>query len=54
MYANVPVFQLQSELSKQFKETDAPRFFGFFENMLKENGTGFFVGSDVSLLESLQ
>merc|ERR1711934_732253 len=41
----------KSELSKQFKETDAPRFFGFFENMLKENGTGFFVGSDITLAD---
>merc|ERR1711962_852211 len=41
----------KAELSKQFKETDAPRFFGFFENMLKESGTGFFVGNDITLAD---
>merc|ERR1711962_74520 len=41
----------KAELSKQFKETDAPRFFGFFENMLKESGAGFFVGNDITLAD---
>nr|KAG5697490.1 hypothetical protein BaRGS_029381 [Batillaria attramentaria] len=40
----------KAELLKKILEEDAPRFFGFYERMLKENGgTGYLVGKAVTL-----
>lgn len=41
----------KAELEKSFLETDCPKFFGFFENMLKESGTGYFVGESWTLAD---
>ncbi|XP_012945528.1 glutathione S-transferase [Aplysia californica] len=41
----------KEELMAAFKDTESPRFFGYFEKMLKENGTGYFVGSKLSLAD---
>lgn len=38
---------------KHFKEVECPKYFGFFENLLKKNGTGFFVGDCVSNMFNL-
>lgn len=39
------------DLKKNFQENDCPKFFGHFEKMLKSNGTGFFVGSEMTLAD---
>ncbi|RUS84494.1 hypothetical protein EGW08_007733 [Elysia chlorotica] len=41
----------KAELTKANNEEVIPRFFGFFESLLKKNGTGFFVGKDVTLAD---
>ncbi|XP_005104558.2 probable glutathione S-transferase 7 [Aplysia californica] len=41
----------KGELIKTFKETDSPRLFGYVEAQLKENGTGYLVGSELSLAD---
>ena len=38
----------QAELLKAFKEEVSPKYFGWFERALKENGSGFMIGSAVS------
>ena len=39
---------LQAELQKKAVEEEYPKFFGFFQKLLKENSSGLFVGKDVS------
>ena len=40
----------QAELEKKALEEDFPKFFGFFQKLLKENApNGVFVGKDVSI-----
>ena len=40
----------QAELEKKALEEEFPKFFGFFEKLLKENApNGVFVGKDVSI-----
>ncbi|XP_005106680.2 glutathione S-transferase 1 [Aplysia californica] len=41
----------KQELATAFKDTETPRFFGYYEALLKENGTGYFVGSKLSLAD---
>merc|ERR1711936_1362778 len=36
---------------KFFTEKESVRFFGYFEKMLSESGTGFFVGSQMTLAD---
>jgi glutathione S-transferase len=35
----------------RIKAEDSPRFLGFFEKLLKENGTGYFVGNRLTLAD---
>ncbi|KAK6973739.1 glutathione S-transferase 7, partial [Biomphalaria glabrata] len=35
----------------EVKTEVGPKFLGFFESLLKENGTGFFVGNDITLAD---
>ncbi|XP_005099088.1 probable glutathione S-transferase 7 [Aplysia californica] len=39
------------EIWKNFKETFSPRFLQFFEDGLKQNGTGFLVGDRLTLAD---
>ena len=41
----------KKKLWTQFKEEDSPKFYGWFERALKENGTGYMVGSAVGIEE---
>ncbi|BFZ09085.1 hypothetical protein BsWGS_12124 [Bradybaena similaris] len=41
----------KAELMKHFKEVECPKYFGFFENLLKKNDTGFFVGDCLSVAD---
>ncbi|XP_012944480.1 glutathione S-transferase 1 [Aplysia californica] len=41
----------KAEIWKTFKETDCPKFLGFYEEGLKQNGTGFLVGNQLSLAD---
>jgi len=41
----------KAELKQNFQEKECPKFYGNFETMLKNNGTGFFVGSEMSLAD---
>lgn len=41
----------KAELMKPYKEHECPKYIGFFEKLLKENGTGFFVGDSVTLAD---
>ncbi|XP_046575234.1 probable glutathione S-transferase 7 [Haliotis rubra] len=48
----VPVFlekdeAKKAELAKENNETNIPKFLGFLETVLKNNNTGFFVGSKI-------
>ena len=37
----------KEKLWTKFKEEDSPKYFGWVERALKENGTGYMVGSSV-------
>ncbi|PVD21610.1 hypothetical protein C0Q70_17409 [Pomacea canaliculata] len=39
----------KEELRAAMVKNDAPRFFGFFQKLLQENGTGYLVGNKLSL-----
>ncbi|RUS85789.1 hypothetical protein EGW08_006418, partial [Elysia chlorotica] len=41
----------KAELMVAFKEEECPKYMGYFESLLKKNGTGFYVGSEVSLAD---
>merc|ERR1711874_391096 len=41
----------KAEIWKTFKETDSPKYVGFFEKGLKDNGTGFLVGNQLTLAD---
>jgi len=41
----------KTELATAFTEKESVRFFGYFEKMLSESGTGFFVGSQMTLAD---
>ncbi|BFZ09090.1 hypothetical protein BsWGS_12129 [Bradybaena similaris] len=41
----------KKEKMKNFGEVDAPRFFALYENLLKESGTGYFVGDSLTLAD---
>ncbi|RUS84493.1 hypothetical protein EGW08_007732 [Elysia chlorotica] len=41
----------KAEMMRVNNEEVVPRFLGFFESILKKNGTGFFVGSDITLAD---
>ncbi|KAK3784174.1 hypothetical protein RRG08_001483 [Elysia crispata] len=41
----------KAELTKNLKEEQIPKYLGFFENLLKKNGSGYFVGRDVTLAD---
>lgn len=41
----------KAELLKNVKEVEVPKFLAFFEKLLRENGTGFFVGSSLTLAD---
>ncbi|KAH9508180.1 Glutathione S-transferase 1 [Bulinus truncatus] len=43
----------KAELLKNLKEVEAPKYLGFFEKLLKENGSGYFVGSSLTLADLL-
>jgi len=43
----------KAELFKNFKEVEAPKFLGFFEKLLKESGTGYFVGNSLTAADIL-
>ncbi|PVD21608.1 hypothetical protein C0Q70_17407 [Pomacea canaliculata] len=50
----IPVFiekdpAKKEELRAAMVKNDAPRFFGFFQKFLQENGTGYLVGNKLSL-----
>ncbi|XP_059143161.1 glutathione S-transferase 1-like [Physella acuta] len=38
----------KAELMKNVKEVESPLYLGFLEKLLKENGTGYFVGSSLT------
>lgn len=41
----------KEELMKEYKEVQSPKFNGFYERMLKENGTGYFVGDKITIAD---
>ncbi|CAG5117475.1 unnamed protein product [Candidula unifasciata] len=41
----------KAELTKTLKEVEVPKFYGFFEKLLKESGTGYFVGNSLTLAD---
>lgn len=41
----------KAELLKNVKEVEAPKYLAFFEKLLKESGTGHFVGSTLTLAD---
>ncbi|PVD21600.1 hypothetical protein C0Q70_17399 [Pomacea canaliculata] len=41
----------KEELWAALVKDDAPRFFGFFQKLLQENGSGYFVGDKLSLAD---
>ncbi|KAK0060366.1 glutathione S-transferase 3 [Biomphalaria pfeifferi] len=41
----------KEEYLKEVKSEIGPRYLGFFENLLKESGTGFFVGDSITLAD---
>ncbi|XP_059143165.1 uncharacterized protein LOC131930614 [Physella acuta] len=41
----------KAELLKQTKEVDVPKFVTFYEKILRENGTGYFVGDSLTLAD---
>ncbi|BFZ09089.1 hypothetical protein BsWGS_12128 [Bradybaena similaris] len=41
----------KAELMKNLKDVEVPKFYGFFENLLKESDTGYFVGNDLTLAD---
>ena len=50
LYVVLLYFCPQAELKQNFQEKECPKFYGNFETMLKNNGTGFFVGSEVCII----
>jgi glutathione S-transferase len=47
---NVPEDQ-RVQVWKEVVEKDLPKWFGFFEALLKKNGSGYFVGNKISLAD---
>lgn len=43
-------FFCQAELGKNYAEVEIPRYLGYLEKMIKENGTGYIVGDKVRRL----
>nr|KAG5699875.1 hypothetical protein BaRGS_034649 [Batillaria attramentaria] len=41
----------KAELGKKLVEEELPKFFGFFQKLLRENGTGVFVGKELTLAD---
>ncbi|XP_012945940.1 probable glutathione S-transferase 7 [Aplysia californica] len=41
----------KAEMLKTLKGPDTQRYFGYFERLLKQNGTGFFVGKELTLAD---
>ncbi|XP_055883168.1 probable glutathione S-transferase 6 [Biomphalaria glabrata] len=41
----------KAEGLKNLREVEVPKYLGFFEKLLKENGSGYFVGSSLTLAE---
>ncbi|XP_059167449.1 glutathione S-transferase 1-like [Physella acuta] len=41
----------KSELEKELKEVEVPKYLDFFEKLLKESGTGYFVGTTLTLAD---
>jgi len=41
----------KAETLKHFNDVDAPRYFGMYEKLLKDSGTGYFVGNSLSLAD---
>jgi glutathione S-transferase len=41
----------KAEQLKHFTEVDAPKYFALYEKLLKDNGTGYFVGNSLSLAD---
>ncbi|GFR73989.1 glutathione S-transferase [Elysia marginata] len=41
----------KAELMQTYKELECPKFMGHFENLLLKNGTGHFVGSEITLAD---
>jgi glutathione S-transferase len=41
----------KAELLKNVKEVEAPKYLAFFEKLLKESGTGFFVGNSITFAD---
>ncbi|KAH9508184.1 Glutathione S-transferase 7 [Bulinus truncatus] len=41
----------KAELLKNLKEVEAPKYLTFFERLLKESGTGYFVGNSLTLAD---
>nr|KAG5712476.1 hypothetical protein BaRGS_011450 [Batillaria attramentaria] len=41
----------KAELDKKLLEEDLPKFFGFFQKLLQENGTGVFIGNELTLAD---
>lgn len=41
----------KKELEKKLTDEDFPKYFGFFQKLLQENGTGVFVGSEITLAD---
>jgi glutathione S-transferase len=52
----VQVFTVSDEAKKEeqlkhFTEVDAPKYFAMYEKLLKDNGTGYFVGDSLTLAD---
>nr|KAG5686439.1 hypothetical protein BaRGS_009089 [Batillaria attramentaria] len=41
----------KAQLVERLKTEDVPRFFGYFERLLKESGTGYFVGDKLTMAD---
>ncbi|CAL1528871.1 unnamed protein product [Lymnaea stagnalis] len=41
----------KAQLIKELKEKEFPRYLEYFENLLKNNGTGYFVGDSLTLAD---
>ncbi|KAK0050281.1 glutathione S-transferase 7 [Biomphalaria pfeifferi] len=41
----------KAESLKNLREVEVPKYLGFFEKLLKESGSGYFVGSSLTLAE---
>ncbi|CAG5117477.1 unnamed protein product [Candidula unifasciata] len=41
----------KAEYMKHFKEVEVPKYLGFYEKLLKESGTGYFVGNSLSVAD---